>query len=323
MKTIKITRTGFPGNGNFSWMNYFRGILAKKYKVEINSNDPDLVFYSNLHWNANDKDHFTGQAMKGLGEYENSKKIFISGEANPGYHSHIQRGNYALGYEHIDHDRYLRFPTYILDAFVLHNEGGMFPDAFSWITKARNAEEILKEKQHFCSVVQKSDQPQRGEMFDIIERDFWIKSSGPWRGKPGLDLNIFQYHDNNHIGKIDGLCYKDKINFFRDCYFNIAFQWCNLDYLIQEKIIHAFAADTIPIFYGNKYIEEEGFNPDAFINTHLFENFEHAYDSIKEIYNDKKKLKRVFSEPIFTNNKLPIYFDEEYMLSFLTKIIES
>jgi hypothetical protein len=35
-----------------------------------------------------------------------------------------------------------------------------------------------------------------------------------------------------------------------------------------------------------------------------------------EIYNDKNKLKEMYSEPFFVNNELPIYFNEEYLLSF-------
>ena len=321
MKTIKISRSNFPSIGNFSWMNYFYKILSKKYKVEIDSKNPDIIFFSNLHCDPNGIDHYTKQPMLTKGT-PNSKRVFISGEAAPDYENKLNHNVYVLGYEKINHKNYLRLPTYVLDAFTLHNEGGMFEDAFGWITKSRNAEKIISQKKHFCSVVQGSDQPERGKMFDLIEEEYWIKSSGPWRGKSGLDLDRLKYHRlNKYIGRIDGLTYVDKVNFFKDCYFNIAFHWCCLPYMIQEKIIHAFAADTIPIFWGNTKIEEEGFNPPAFINTHSYSSFEECFAHIKEIYLDHKKLKSMYSEPIFTNNKLPDYFSEDYLLTFFEHVI--
>ncbi len=84
------------------------------------------------------------------------------------------------------------------------------------------------------------------------------------------------------MGRIDGLTYRDKINFFSDTVFNIAYQFTKTDNLTQEKIIHAYAADTIPLFYGNQYIEEEGFNPKSFINCHKFESFESLVEFFKE-----------------------------------------
>ena len=302
-------------------MNYFHKILSKKYKIEIDSQNPDIIFSSNLHSNPNEIDHYTKQPAI-HGPRPNSKRIFISGEAGSDYERKINNGIYVLGYEKINHKNYLRFPTYVLDAFTLHNEGGMFEDAFGWITKPRNAEEIISEKKHFCSVVQGSDQPERGKMFDLIEQKYWIKSSGPWRGKHGLDLDRLKYHrSKDYIGRIDGLTYVDKVNFFKDCYFNIAFHWCCLPYMTQEKIIHAFAADTIPIFWGNPKIEEEGFNPLAFINTHSYPSFKECFAYVEEVYLDRNKLKSIYSEPIFTGNRLPDYFSEDYLLSFFEHVI--
>ena len=41
---------------------------------------------------------------------------------------------------------------------------------------------------------------------------------------------------------------------------------------------------------GNQFIEEEGFNPNTFINCHKFENFEHSFEFISDIYENKEKL---------------------------------
>lgn len=332
MKKIKISRANFPGVGNFSWMNYFHNILKLKYDVEIDPINPDIIFYSNLYYSEGDMDYYTGGRVKGEHEYGNSvKKIYITGEVESNYVDRVERGNnyFALGYHHLDHPRYSRFPTYVLDAFVLHNEGGMFQDPFSWIIKEKNTDEILRSKKYYCSVVQASNNARRDKLFTLISKKHWIKSSGPWRPtvKDSEALNHHKYHNysnKEYMGKIDGLVYRDKVNFFKDCYYNIAIQYTNTDYLIQEKIIHAFAANTIPIFYGNKYILKEEFNPEAFINLHQFsESFEDAVKYIDDVYHNYSKLRKYYSEPIFVNNTLPRYFSEEYVLNFLEKIINS
>jgi len=329
-KLLKISRSNFHNVGNFSWINYFIEILNLKYEVVIDSENPDIVIYSNLFYIENEIDYFTKKKIRGIGDYSsNVKKIFISGEANPGYHSHLTRGenNYVLGYEHIEHDRYLRFPTYVLDAYVLHNEGGLFENKFGWLTQKRDARQIFYTKKYFCSIVQNSFNEDRKKLCDIIEKKYWIKASGAFKNtvSPEETLNTSQYHNYsnpNYIGKIDGLVYRDKIKFFEDCFFNIAFQYTDTDHLTQEKIIHAFAANTIPIFWGNRFIENEGFNPDSFVNCHKFQSLEDVFSYLDELINDKTKMVKMLGEPFFIDNKLPIYFDEEYLLNFLEKIIE-
>lgn len=328
-KTIKISRAGFPGVGNFSWMNYLTEILSKKYNVIIDSKNPDVILYSNLHYNSNQLDYYTNDLTKGVGDYDDSiLKIFISGEANPDYLSHINKGEnyYALGYEHIDHPRYLRFPTYVLDTFVLHNEGGMFNNSFDWLTDRSKIGVSSEDKTHFCSVVQASENSDRGRIFDLISSKYYIKSSGPWRPtiKSNEELNRHMYHNYsnpNYMGKIDGLTYRDKINFFKNCYFNLSFQYTNTPYLTQEKIIHSYASNSIPIFYGNSKILEEGFNPNSFINVHSYNSFEDCFKHMCKIYENKDMLESYLNSPIFVDNKLPIYFDENYMLNFLETIL--
>ena len=331
MKTIRVSRASFPGVGNFSWMNFFVNILSKKYNVVIDAENPELVFYTNQFYRGGELDHYTQATVRGIHEYDdNRKKIFLSGEARPDYQGHINKGNnyYGLGYEHLTHDRYLRFPTHVLDVFVLHNEGGMFNDPYSWMLEQRNADDIIAQKKHFCSIVQASNNEDRGKLFDLISKTQWIKSAGPWRQtiRDEDGLNPYKYHDYNnkeYMGRIDGLTYRDKIKFFSDTHFNIAFQYTNTDHLIQEKIVHAYAANCIPIFYGNQFINEEHFNPESFVNVHSYPNFEAVVDHLNETHSSIDKLKKYYSAPIFVNNKLPEYFNEEYILSFLDKVIQA
>ena len=43
MKTIRITRQGFPNHGQHSWINYFKFILSKKYNVSAYTDYQEMV----------------------------------------------------------------------------------------------------------------------------------------------------------------------------------------------------------------------------------------------------------------------------------------
>jgi len=126
-----------------------------------------------------------------------------------------------------------------------------------------------------------------------------------------------------YIGRNDGLTYREKIQFFQKYKFNIAIHYTNTNYILQEKLYHAFFSGAIPIFYGNQYILEEGFNPDSFINLHDFSDLNDFLELVKKIDTDVNLYKKYIESPIFLDNKLPIYYDFDYTLNFLEKIVES
>jgi hypothetical protein len=328
MKTIRITRANFPENGMFSWMNYFRWVLEKKYNVIVDSKNPDIVFWTNFHNEGKNLDHYTGDLNHTIHNFPNAKKVFVTGEYfnHSAYSNTIAQGtdHYALGFcDAMEHEsRYLRFPTYVLDTWVLYNESRMFDEPFSWLTTPKDVDKIMAKHKRFCSIVQASDNPMRGKLFDLLSPYKPIKSSGPWR--PTVSENElpekYLYMRPEYVGRVDGLTYRSKIEFFSDCRFNIAFQFTDTPCLTQEKIIHAFAANTIPIFHGNNRIHED-FNQDSFVNMHAFESFEHAAEHIIRIDQDEKTIRDMLSAPIFHNNKLPEYYSSERLLEFFDKII--
>ena len=71
------------------------------------------------------------------------------------------------------------------------------------------------------------------------------------------------------------------------------------------------------------YILEEGFNPESFINLHDYTELDGFLELVKRIDTDNVLHKKYIDAPIFVDNKLPDYYDFEYTLSFLEKIIES
>lgn len=327
MKTIRISRANFPENGMFSWLNYFRWVLSKKYNVIVDGKNPDILFYTCFYNDGTNIDHYTKELNRLENQYSpNVKRVFITGELfhESSYRQIISQGEnyYALGFSHIDHPQYLRFPTYVLDTWVLYDESRIFDEPFNWLIKPKNVDEIFSQYKRFCSVVQASNNPDRGRMFDLLQQHKPIKSSGPWRTtvpeneRPEKGL----YLQNEYIGRIDGLTYRSKINFFKDCKFNLAFQYTNTPTLTQEKIVHAMAANSIPIFYGNDRVHEE-FNPDSFLNVHSYNSFEEAFERIREIDTDDNLCKKILAQPWCHDNKLPIYYNPDRLLEFFERMI--
>jgi len=327
MKTIRITRQNFPNHGNHSWINYFKFILSKKYNVIIDPINPDIVIHSNLYCNENTIDTYTNHLPTNFHASKNKYKkfIYVSGEVSDFDMVKQYENQWAIGYQKLEHERYLRQPSGVIDVWTLFDESRLTDCPLNWLTEKRDFDLIYKRNNRFCSITQASNNDYRGKIFDKLSEYKQVTSSGPWRQNiaKNEELNKHQWMRQEYIGRNDGLTYREKIEFFKKYKFNMSIHFTNTDYILQEKIYHAYFAGAIPIFYGNKYILEEGFNPESFINLHNYDNLDYFLDDVKRIDNDKELHKKYIESPIFLNNKLPDYYDFDYTLSFLEKIIES
>jgi alpha(1,3/1,4) fucosyltransferase len=327
MKTIRITRQGFPNHGQHSWMNYFKFILSKKYNVIIDSENPDLVIHSDLHYNSDQIDTYTGKLPTTFTNQDKNKKfIYVSGEvANFKGPIDSAENQWAMGYNKFDHPRYLRQPSCAFDVWTLFDESRLTDSPLNWLTEKRNFDLIKNRNTRFCSITQASNNEFRGLVLDKLNEYKEVTSSGPWRQNidPSEELNKYQWMNPIYIGRNDGLTYREKINFFNKFKFNMSIHYTNTDYILQEKIFHGYFSGAIPIFFGNQFILEEGFNPNSFINLHDYPNLDDFLGLIKEIDNNEDLWRKYIEEPIYVDNKLPQYFDFDYTLNFLEKIIEA
>lgn len=327
MKTIRISRQGFSLHGMHSWMKFFIFVLSKKYNVIVDPINPDLIVCSNLyHYKEGDYDTFLKAPSVSV-KKDNLKFLYVSGEVAD-FASPVRDDPrlYAIGYQKFEHPKYFRMPSYVIDAWTLFDEARIYDTPFNWLLEKRNYEEIINKQIGFCSVTQASNQPYRGIIFDKLQEYKIVSASGPWRqnipSSEGLDK--YKWLAAEYIGRNDGLTYREKIDFFRKYKFNIAIHLINMPHLIQEKLLHAYVGGAVPIFHGNQFILEEGFNPNTFINLHNYENnLDEFLELVKRIDNDNALHKSYIEEPIFINNKLPDYFNIDNILAFLEKVVES
>ena len=327
MKTIRITRQGFPNHGQHSWINYFKFILSKKYNVIIDPINPDIIIHSDLNYNEEQIDTYTKFLPSKFNSSidKNKKFLYVSGEVADFHSIETNNNQWAIGYNKFEHDRYLRQPSCVFDVWTLFDESRLVDSPLNWLTEKRNFDTISKRNDRFCSITQASHNDFREIIFNKL-CEYKIVTSSPWKQNidPKEELNKYQWMHHDYIGRNDGLTYREKIGFFQKYKFNIAIHYTNTNYIVQEKLFHAFFSGAIPIFFGNRFILEEGFNPDSFINLHDFENnLDSFLDLIKKIDTDRNLYKQYIESPIFLNNKLPDYYSFDYTLDFLEKIVNS
>lgn len=319
--TIRITRAHFPNESMLYWMTYFEYILSKKYNVVVDTENPDICFYSNEFFTEGNIDSYTKSPAKALDKYRPEvKKIYVSGEVTVDQASVLDIGDnyFAIGPTPFNHNRYLRLNLHnTTAAWGLYYESNLFDTPFDWLLAGRNGDDILQSKKHFCGVVQNSVVAQRQELFDKLSAYKFVRASGAWiTNVPSEEMTITH-------PRIDGEGYKSKVEFLRSCKFSMQIQTANLRYFTQEKMVHAFAAYTIPIFWGNDMILDDGFNPECFINCHDYSSMDEVVERVKDIDMDDALFKRIITAPYFVDNKLPYYYDEEYMLAFMDSVINA
>ena len=89
--------------------------------------------------------------------------------------------------------------------------------------------------------------------------------------------------------------------------FNVAMENKIAPRYITEKIGHAFNAGSVPIYWGDRAIVEEFFNPAAFINVCDFPTPDAAGELAVQVWKDPHKLQRYLDAPVTINRTLADY----------------
>lgn len=196
-------------------------------------------------------------------------RIFFTGEClTPDFNE----CDYAIGFDRLKFsDRYARIPLY--------NTMQYKQDYKSLLNRQSITFNDVKER-GFCSFVVSNcfANDARAIFYEQLSQYKHIASGGRYK--------------NNIGGSV-----KDKKTFLSKYKFNIAFENCSHDGYATEKIMEAFAAGVIPIYYGDPRIAED-FNPKSFVNAHDFPSFDAMIERVKEIDNNDELYLSMLNEPI-------------------------
>ncbi len=219
-------------------------------------------------------------------------RILFTGE---NYSPNFNFYDYAIGFDHmIFGDRYFRYPLYV----------ACYEDACKKIENRKRIDVKLADRD-FCSFVvsNSSAEEYRVKLFDKLSEYKKVSSGGRYK---------------NNIGLPNGV--DDKICFLSKYKFNIACENISHSGYCTEKIVEAFAAGTIPVYWGDPCISDY-FNPKAFINCNEYNDMNSVIDVVKEIDNDKDRYLKMLSEPIIINEKYNFEHMRESFMNWLLEVI--
>lgn len=277
MKTVKLNYCGM-GDDFDETQNLIYDILKLQgFDVQI-SDDPDYLIC-----NFSEDDHYPYCGKPQV-------RIMHSGE------------NYIPDFNLIDYsicpypiqfgDRNFYLPTCVWP----RNHWQSLPE------KPRNretAEALLKQKEYFANFI-------AGHESEFnIRGDFFKKLCGYKRVEsPGSYLN------NMPDGKVVSFENESKVDFQRKCKFTLCFESTNHYGFVTEKIMDAFYADTIPVYYGSPTVTEI-FNRRAFINVADYPSFDAAIEEIIRLDQDDEAYMEMLSQPILVDPDYPKRLEEE------------
>ncbi|HZK54106.1 MAG TPA: glycosyltransferase family 10 [Desulfosporosinus sp.] len=284
MKTIKVKFSGFWGKFDEN-ENFIINVLRKHYYV-ILSDLPEYLFYS----------VFSSDFLK----YD-CVRIFYTGE---NLCPDFNLCDYGIGFSYMDFsDRYLRFPQYLVNDYSYNLNDNYEYDLNLAQNKHLITQEEICKKKSFCSFVYSNADadPFRKKIYDALTIYKEVASGGRF--------------SNNIGGPV-----VDKLQFQLNYKFSIAFENSSTPGYTTEKIIQAFAAKTIPIYWGNPEIGKE-FNEKAFVNCHQHDSIDDIVAEVMNIDNNYDRYYNMLLEPAFLQ-KFDVQNLYKNLDGFLIKIID-
>ncbi len=223
----------------------------------------------------------------------NGIRIFFTGE---NVVPNFNYCDYAFGFQYLTfEDRYYRLPLWRI-------YGGDLEKAMKKGVELSD-EELLNRK--FCATVisnSKQTDGTREAFFEALSKYKQVASGGKWK--------------NNVGGPVP-----DKLAFQSQYKFVQAYENTLSRGYTTEKLLQAFAANAIPIYYGDPAASQD-FNPEAFINAHDFDSLEELVAYVKKIDEDDALYLKMVRAPIFKDGKMPTHLTDEALLNFLSPIFD-
>jgi hypothetical protein len=262
--------------------NFFFTLLSRKYKIVLDRQRPNFLIYS-----CYGHEFFS---------YDCPRIFYTAENIRPDFNL----CDYAIGFDYMEFgERFIRLPNYAYDRHSLQK-----------LIRTRHlSKEDLAPKIGFCNFIHSNAfaDPTRDQFFHLLSRYKKVDSPGS--------------HLNNMTGKaISGrVGDTSKVDFQKNYKFSIAFENSSSPGYTTEKIMHAFVADTVPIYWGNPLVTRE-FNPKSFINCHEFKSLEEVVQQVAELDKNDDQYLAMLNEPCLRGNVIPEALREEKVLDFFTSI---
>ena len=200
--------------------------------------------------------------------------------------------DYAIGFDYMSFsDRYLRMPQFARRV--------NFPLLSRRLTAP--CESLLDRK--FCSFVVSNSQfgdPMRRKFFERLSKYKKVDSGGRFL--------------NNVGGPI-----KDKIEFCKGYKFNIAFENSSSPGYTTEKIMEAYAAQSVPIYYGNPMVDTD-FRLDSMVRVVDEDDIERAVEEVIRLDTDDAAYMEKVTASCLAESDISVY--DQRLERFLSHIFD-
>lgn len=250
--------------------NAFNDALIDIVRPACKGETPDILIYSDF-----------GQKHRKVAG-DQTTKIHFSGENTP---PDFSQCDYGIGCDYIDFgDRYLRFPYY-----------GLGLSSLDKALRPRSVESFLATRPNFCAYIASNAgwaAPERRDFVRALHRLMPVVSAGR--------------HLRNHtrLDKIVpmGTGTERKLQFLDSFRFSIAFENSAHPGYTTEKILDAFRAGTVPIYWGDPRVTQE-FNPDAIVDVRSYQSLEDAARAVIDLDSNPAELAEKLKAPVFRDGR--------------------
>jgi len=257
-----------------------------KKKIRINFTDLWTPFDKKNNWfteilselydvEISDYPDFLIYSVFGSNHYRYScTKIFFSGENIAPDFSNC---NYSLSFDWIDDPRHYRLPLYVLDS-----------EYYNLILPKQISSDLLNRK--FCNfIVSNSACEIRNHFYSELSKYKPIDSGGRFWNNIGYPVdNKLEFQSQ----------YKFSIAFENNAYRDTRFGYTT------EKIVDAMKAMTIPIYWGNEWVDRD-FNTQSFVNFHDSSSMEEVIQRVIELDQNDDLYLQTLSLPWLVDNRIP------------------
>lgn len=266
---------------------FFVDVLSRRYNITRDDENPDYLIFGDKNFGET---HY---------RYTKAKKIFFTGEnVRPNYLTY----DHAITFDHENSRKHYRLPLYVLELWAIKNDNGVTEELHN---RVFDAELEYDTKKRFTAYVQSNPNCEpRTKFVQFLLSKNSVDCAGP------------------HLNNTKFILPRDrmlKINFFREAKFGISFENGSYPGYVTEKLIDAYYARTIPIYWGSAMIHRD-FNPKSFIDASKY-NFTDLFDHMREVASDKNKYLDILTQPAFHDNIPNEYMDLDAFLNWFNTFI--
>jgi hypothetical protein len=254
---------------------YMRNVKIRFVDFWDNQNHCDAFFYKLLSEKfdlvISDEPDYIVYSVYGYEhlKYECIKIFYTPEQCSPDF----DMCDYAIGFDYLSYnDRYVRIPYFA----ILYNA-----DDLKRIEKIDFDEKRSFSDRQTCSFVYSNSKANsmRDEIFFTLNKHIKILSGGRLHNNIGYRIS-------------------NKLEFLKGFKFDLSIENGSYPGYVTEKIMDAFAAGIVPIYYGDPLIEKD-FNPNSFINLMNFSDLEQAATYIASVESNETIYDSYINAPKF------------------------